>query len=270
MVAPPNSFRGLPFMRVGIAGVEGRVGRLLVEEVRRAGICLAGGTARPGTGRTFAGTDVRLFNSLDDLAVQAEVVIDFTHPDATAAHAAILARSGSAWVLGTTGLSAQTQKAVETAARRVPVVQAANFSPGVTLVLGLAARMAAALPAEEYDAEILEMHHRQKIDAPSGTALAIGEAVVQGRGDKAGSEREFGRHGHTGPRKAGAIGFAALRGGQIVGEHTLLFTSGSEQISLTHRAFDRRVFASGAVRAALWAEGRPPGLYGMEDVLGLR
>ena len=208
-----------------------------------------------------------MFDSLATLAAQVQAVIDFTHPDATIAHARIIAGSGSAWVLGTTGLSAQAQQAVEGAARQIVVVQAANFSPGVALVLDLAARMAAALPAAEYDAEILEMHHRQKIDAPSGTALAIGDAVARGRGTAA--VQESGRHGRTGPREAGAIGFAALRGGQIVGEHTLSFTAASEQITLGHRAFDRRVFAAGAVRAALWSNGRPPGLYGMADVLGL-
>ena len=269
MAAPPIMQGDFPVMRIGIAGIQGRVGRLLVEEVRSAGAMLAGGTARAGTANETSGNAPVLFGSLDALAVQADVVIDFTHPDATLAHAESLARSGAGWVLGTTGLSGQAQQAVEQAARHIAIVQAANFSPGVTLVLGLAARMAAALPAADYDAEILEMHHRQKIDAPSGTALAIGEAVAQGR-DNEPAIHESGRHGQTGARRPGAIGFAALRGGQIVGEHTLLFTAGSEQITLTHRAFDRRVFATGAVRAALWLEGRPAGLYNMEDVLGLR
>jgi len=254
-------------VRIGIAGIQGRVGLLLIEEVRREGGSLVGGVARPGAPRTIADIGVKLFDSLGALAGQAQTVIDFTHPDVTARHAGVIAQSGAAWVLGTTGLSSQAQQAVEQAAQRIVVVQAANFSPGVTLVLELAARMAAALPATTYDAEILEMHHRQKIDAPSGTALAIGDAVARGRGEAA--LHESGRHGTTGPRQPGAIGFAALRGGQIVGEHTLLFTAASEQITLTHRAFDRRVFASGAVRAALWTGGRAPGLYGMADVLGL-
>ncbi len=216
---------------------------------------------------TVADVDVRLFDGLDALAAQSQAVIDFTHPDAAIAHAEVIARSGSAWVLGTTGLSPQAQQAVERASRQVAVVQAANFSTGVALLLGIARQMAAALPVAEYDAEILEMHHRQKIDAPSGTALAIGRAVSLGRGAEA--PHESGRDGRSGPRQPGAIGFAALRGGQVVGEHTLLFTSANEQITLTHRAFDRRSFASGAVRAALWTAGKLPGLYGMEDVLGL-
>lgn len=256
-------------MRIGIIGIRGRVGRLLVDEVSRQGALLVGGTVRAGSGAAEPGMDVRLFDSLDALAVQAQVVIDFTHADAAAGHAAILASAGSAWVLGTTGLSPQAQRAVGQAALRIPVVQAANFAPGMALVLSLAARMAAALPTDEYDAEILEMHHRQKLDAPSGTALAIGAVVAAARRQDP-PVHESGRHGQTGARKPGAIGFAALRGGQIVGEHSLLFTAGSEQITLSHRAFDRRVFAAGAVRAAIWTEGRPPGLYSLEDVLGLR
>jgi 4-hydroxy-tetrahydrodipicolinate reductase len=136
-------------------------------------------------------------------------------------------------------------------------------------MLALAERMAAALPAESYDAEIVEMHHRQKVDAPSGTALGLGRAVARGRGVAFEPLVEGGRHGHTGARKTGAIGFAALRGGQVVGEHTLIFAAADEHIALTHRAFDRRAFAAGAVRAALWTAGRGPGLYSMMDVLGM-
>ena len=255
-------------MRIGIAGIAGRVGRLVVEEIERAGATLVGGTCKPGASPP-SGYGPKLYAELGALAADSQAVIDFTHPDAALTHAHVLAGSTSAWVLGTTGLSEPAQHAVERAAREIVVVQAANFSPGVTLVLNLAARLGAALPGAEYDAEILEMHHRQKIDAPSGTALAIGHAVQRGRGGDA-VAHELARQGRIGPRQPGAIGFAALRGGQIVGEHTLLMTSAGEQIALTHRAFDRRVFAAGAVRAALWTIGRPPGLYGMEDVLGLR
>jgi 4-hydroxy-tetrahydrodipicolinate reductase len=173
-------------------------------------------------------------------------------------------------VLGTTGLGPADEAAVAEAAKSAVVVHAANFAPGVNLVLALAERMAAALPAEQYDAEILEMHHRQKVDAPSGTAVFMGRAVARGRGVNLDEVKESGRDGHTGARRPGAIGFAAIRGGQVVGEHTLLFASATEHISLTHRAFDRRAFATGAVRAALWTEGRKPGLYSMMDVLGMR
>jgi 4-hydroxy-tetrahydrodipicolinate reductase len=181
-----------------------------------------------------------------------------------------MAAAGKAWVLGTSGLSAADEAAVETAAARIPVVYASNFSAGVNLVLALAERMGAALPADAYDAEIVEMHHRQKVDAPSGTAVGVGRAVAKGRGVKLDDVMESGRHGNTGARKTGAIGFAALRGGQVVGEHTLIFAAATEHIALTHRAFDRRAFATGAVRAALWVAGRKPGLYSMMDVLGMR
>lgn len=268
MVAPP-AFSIDP-VRIGIAGIAGRVGRLLVEEVRLVGADLSGGSIRPGSTGSMVGQGIRLFDKITELAAHSDVVIDFTHADTVADHADALSGSGTGWILGTTGLSHEAQASVDHAARHIPVIQAANFSPGVALVLNLARRMAEALPAESYDAEILEMHHRQKVDAPSGTALALGHAVAGARGVSLDDVRESGRDGHTGLRGPGAIGFAALRGGQIVGEHTLLFTSGSEQIALTHRAFDRRVFAAGAVRAALWADGRSPGLYGMEAVLGLR
>ncbi|MBO0710972.1 MAG: 4-hydroxy-tetrahydrodipicolinate reductase, partial [Acetobacteraceae bacterium] len=203
------------------------------------------------------------------LAAGADVVIDFTVAATVRPHAAALAQARTAWVLGTSGLSAEDEAAVEAAARRIPIVYASNFAPGVNLVLLLAERLGAALPAQSYDAEIVEMHHRQKVDAPSGTAIGIGRAVAKGRGVALSDVMESGRHGQTGSRKAGAIGFAALRGGQVVGEHTLVFASASEHIALSHRAFDRRVFATGAVRAALWLNDRPPGLYGMADVLGM-
>ena len=252
--------------RIGIVGQNGRMGGLLAEEVVAAGATLVGGYDRaPPTSDA-----VQRFADVASLAAACDVVIDFTHASAAVPNAASLAGVGrAAWVLGTSGLSASDEAAVAEAARHIAVVYAANFSPGVNLVLALARRMAAALPGEGYDAEIVEMHHRQKVDAPSGTAVAIGRAVAAGRGVPLEAVREGGRDGHTGPRRTGAIGFAALRGGQVVGEHTLLFAGATEHIALTHRAFDRRAFATGAVRAALWAVGRPPGLYGMDDVLGL-
>lgn len=256
-------------IRIGIAGIAGRMGRLLAEEARAAGATLAGGTTRPG-GAAAPPEGIPLLPDMEALARASDVVIDFTHAGAVQPHAAALDRAGAAWVLGTSGLSATDEAAVRAAAARVPVVYAPNFAPGVTLVLALAERLAAALPPEQYDAEIVEMHHRQKVDAPSGTAIGLGRAVAKGRGVALEDVAERGRDGHTGPRRPGAIGFAALRGGQVVGEHTLLFAGASEHIALTHRAFDRRVFASGAVRAALWARGRPAGLYDMKDVLGLR
>lgn len=255
-------------IRIGIAGVTGRMGHLLVEEVRAAGAEVAGGIGRPGSDKP-APTGVALLPDIERLASVSDCVVDFTNATTAHPYAAVMAASGKAWVLGTSGLSEADEAAVATAARQIPVVYASNFSAGVNLVLALAEQMGAALPADAYDAEIVEMHHRQKVDAPSGTAVGIGRAVAKGRGVALSEVMESGRHGHTGARKTGAIGFAALRGGQVVGEHTLIFAAGTEHIALTHRAFDRRAFATGAVRAALWAAGRAPGLYSMMDVLGM-
>jgi 4-hydroxy-tetrahydrodipicolinate reductase len=254
--------------RIGIAGITGRMGRLLAEEVPAAGATLSGGIGRAGTANPPP-AGARLFPGITELATVSDVVIDFTNATTAQATASLMAASGKAWILGSSGLSLADEAAVEVAARSIPVVYASNFSAGVNLVLALCERMGAALPAEQYDAEIVEMHHRQKVDAPSGTAIGMGRGVAKGRGQKLEDVMESGRHGHTGARKTGAIGFAALRGGQVVGEHTLIFASGTEHIALTHRAFDRRTFATGAVRAALWAAGRKPGLYSMMDVLGM-
>jgi 4-hydroxy-tetrahydrodipicolinate reductase len=251
---------------IGVAGIAGRMGQVLADEILAAGAVLVGGIDRPGVAAPAGRT---LFPDIASLAAAADVVVDFTHASTVAGHARALAEAGCGWVLGTTGLSAADEAAIDDAARRIAVVQSPNFSPGVNLVLALAERMAAALPGDAYDAEIVEMHHRQKVDAPSGTALGLGRAVARGRGVDLDAVKESGRDGHTGARKPGAIGFAALRGGQVVGEHTLLFAAATEHIAITHRAFDRRAFATGAVRAALWVAGRPPGRYTMRDVLGM-
>lgn len=250
---------------IGIAGIAGRMGQLLAEEVVAAGFPLVG-----GIDRTAAPTGVTLFSDIASLAAASDVVVDFTHASTSEAHAAAIASAGTAWVLGTTGLDAAQEAAVAAAGQRAPVVYAPNYSPGVTLLMALAEKLGAALPAEAYDAEIMEMHHRQKVDAPSGTAMGLGRAVAKGRGVRLEDVTESGRDGHTGARKTGAIGFAALRGGQVVGEHTVLFAAANEHIALSHRAFDRRAFATGAIRAAGWVYGRPAGLYGMLDVLGMR
>jgi 4-hydroxy-tetrahydrodipicolinate reductase len=252
-------------LRIGIAGVSGRMGRLLAEEVAAAGLVVAGGVSRSGDGPA----GVPMYGGIGALAGVSDLVIDFSHAALVAGHAAALRAAGIGWVLGTTGFTEDDEAAIAAAAEVVPVVLAPNFSPGVNLMFALAEKLGAALPAAAYDAEIVEMHHRQKVDAPSGTALGLGRAVAAGRGVALKDVMASGRDGHTGARKDGEIGFAALRGGQIVGRHTVSFTAGSEQISLTHEAFDRRVYATGAVRAAVWLHGRPPGLYSMKDVLGI-
>lgn len=252
-------------MRIGVAGISGRMGQLVAGMVASQGATLVGGIA----GRTQPSPNANLFDSLAALADACDVVIDFTHADTVRAHAATLGEAGTAWILGTTGLTKADQNAVAVAARSCAVVQAANFSPGLSLVLTLARRLAAALPPDEYDAEIVEMHHRAKRDAPSGTALAIGDAVAAGRGGRLDDLAQPARRGQTGVRIPGGIGLASLRGGSVIGDHTLLFASDSEHIALIHSARDRAVFARGALRAALWTRSRPSGLYGMEDVLGL-
>ncbi|UZF90876.1 4-hydroxy-tetrahydrodipicolinate reductase [Bosea sp. NBC_00550] len=254
-------------MRIGILGVAGRMGGELVAEARAAGHDVVGGTLNPASACPYRG-DVPIM-SLPALAARADVVIDFTHADAVAGHAEALSAGRAAWVLGTTGISVGQQEAVAVASRHVAILQAAHFGLGINLLANLARQLAALLPAESYDAEIVEMHHRQKVDAPSGSALLLGEAVAEGRHTSLSAVMESGRDGHCGARATGAIGFASLRGGQIVGEHALSFTAAGEQITLSHRAFDRGIFAAGAVRTASWLAGRPPGLYGIDKMLGL-
>jgi 4-hydroxy-tetrahydrodipicolinate reductase len=251
-------------IRIGIAGITGRMGIYLAEEAAAAAT-LAGGTSRS---RPVGGTAPH-FPDITTLARESDVVIDFTHASTVCEHAAALAATETPWVLGTTGYGADEQAAVEQAAKTIPIIAAPNFCTGVNLLLLLAEKLGHALDASQFDAEVLEMHHRQKVDAPSGTALAIGRAVAAGRGVKLEDVMVSGRDGHTGPRRDGEIGFATLRGGQIIGEHEVSFTAGDEQLTLSHRAFDRRVFASGAVRAALWLHPQPAGLYSMRDYLRL-
>jgi 4-hydroxy-tetrahydrodipicolinate reductase len=262
--ARESRYRGVMRMRIGIAGITGRMGSLLVEEVAASKAICSGGTSRHG-----GGAGEMRFQDIGALAAVSDLVIDFTSRAAVAPHAAALTAAGIPWVLGTTGLNPDDQAAVVAAAVKIPIIAAPNFSFGVNLVLALARQLAAALPAAAFDAEIVEMHHRQKRDAPSGTALALGAAVAAGRGVDLADVIVSGRNGDTGLRSDGEIGFASLRGGQIFGSHSLIMTAADEQIALTHHAFDRRIFASGALRAALWLQAKAPGLYTMADVLGL-
>lgn len=249
-------------IRIGIAGISGRMGVYLAREASVAAT-LAGGIGRSGV----APAGAACFADITTLARESDVVIDFTHADTVKAHAQALAATETPWVLGTTGYGEDAAMAIREAAGVIPVIASPNFCMGVNLLLLLAEKLGHALPASQYDAEIVEMHHRQKVDAPSGTALAIGRAVAAGRGVELADVIVSGRDGHTGPRKDGEIGFATVRGGQIIGSHTLMFTAGDEQLSVTHHAFDRQVFASGAVRAALWLHAQPAGLYSMKDFL---
>ena len=265
-------------MRIGVVGCAGRMGQMLVRTIHEAAGCvLAGGSERPGSdavGRdvgTVAGLEALGVAVGDDPAVlfaACDAVLDFTTPEASAAHAGLAAQGKVVHVIGTTGLGAQERAALDKAAAHTALVWAPNMSVGVTLLFALAERVAATLDAD-YDIEIVEMHHRNKVDAPSGTALGLGRAAAAGRKVDFDAVAVLSREGRTGARKRGDIGFATLRGGDVIGEHRAIFAGDGERIELAHICTDRRLFARGAVRAALWARTRPPGLYGMKDVLGL-
>lgn len=266
-------------MRIGVVGCAGRMGRMLMREISSLPMAeLSGGTDRPGS--LEIGTDLGILAGLDPMGVTvgenpdmlfglSDVVIDFTTPAATMTHAALAAKHGAALVVGTTGLSPAQVQVLRDAAERTAIVYAANMSLGVNLLLDLVRRVAATLDAADWDIEIVEMHHRHKVDAPSGTALALGNAAAEGRGVDLEAVQETVRDGHTGPRQPGEIGFATLRGGDVVGDHTVIFAGAGERLELTHKAGDRAIFAKGAVRAAQWAVGQDPGFYSMKDVQGL-
>lgn len=208
--------------------------------------------------------------SVEAALAAADVVIDFTTPEASVDLAARAAAAGVALIVGTTGLSGEHAARIDGAAAQVPVVRTGNFSLGVNMLMGLVAQAARALPAEAYDIEVFEAHHRRKVDAPSGTALMLGRAAAEGRGADFDSVARRARDGITGPRVAGEIGFSVLRGGDIIGEHSVTFAADEEILTLSHSARDRGLFARGAVAAAKWAAGQPPGAYDMQDVLGFR
>jgi 4-hydroxy-tetrahydrodipicolinate reductase len=264
---------------IGIAGCAGRMGRMLVAEATATAGCrvVAGLEAKgnPALGRDLgelAGIGAIGVVAGDDPAElfrHADLVIDFSTPAAAVDSARLAARTKKPLLLGTTGLDPKQSEAVRTAARVVPIVWPPNTSLGVTLMLALAEEAARRL-GPDWDIEIVEMHHRHKVDAPSGTALALGRAAAAGRGVDLAKSSQRGRDGVTGARPEGAIGFASLRGGDVAGDHSIIFAAEGERLEFTHRAASRRIFARGAVTAALWlGEGRPPGLYGMKDVLGL-
>lgn len=259
-------------MKIGIVGCGGRMGQMLVKAVEAAqGAVLAGGTERPGSsliGTAIGTRGAPVHDNAGALFAAADAVIDFTAPAATVAHAALAAETGTVLVVGTTGLSKEDEAVLAETAKKVAVVYAPNFSVGVNLLMALTER-AAAILGDDYDIEIVEMHHRRKVDAPSGTALGLGRAAAKGRAVELEQVWCKSRDGHTGARRQGEIGFATLRGGDVVGDHTVMFAAEEERVELTHKASTRAVFAKGAVRAALWAQGQKPGLYSMRDVLGL-
>jgi 4-hydroxy-tetrahydrodipicolinate reductase len=254
-------------VRIGVAGALGRMGRAIAAMAgAREGVVLGPLFDRPDlAGQTLDGVSL---SGLEAAIAGSDVIVDFSTPEASASLAkACAAQGGPALVIGATGFSKGETRAVEAAAKLIPVVYSGNFSLGVNLLIGLVAHAAAALEAADFDIEVLEAHHRRKVDAPSGTALMLGRAAAAGRGVDLASVAERGRDGITGARASGAIGFASLRGGGIVGEHSVTFASDDEIITLSHSARDRSLFARGALKAALWVVGRAPGLYDMQDVL---
>ncbi len=264
-------------LRIIVAGAAGRMGRMVVRAIHEGrGQALAGALERedsPWLGHdpgALAGCPASGLSIVDDplpLLLNADAIIDFSSPAATVELAALAAQARIAHVIGTTGLTEEDLDKIDAAARHAAIVRSGNMSLGVNLLAALTRRAAAAL-GDEYDIEIVEMHHRMKVDAPSGTALMLGEAAAAARGIALKTHSARGRDGVTGPRRKGDIGFASLRGGTVVGDHSVIFAGDSERVVLSHHAEDRSLFARGAIKAALWAHGRKPGLYSMADVLG--
>jgi 4-hydroxy-tetrahydrodipicolinate reductase len=265
-------------IKIAVMGASGRMGRELIRAVHANEACMLIGAAEH-EGSLALGQDAGLLAGLGKLGViitddapelfsKADAVLDFTAPAASVDFAALAANARNVHVLGTTGLSAADEAKVAAAARHARIIRAGNMSLGVNLLVALTRKVAAALDTD-FDIEVLEMHHRHKVDAPSGTALMLGRAAAEGRGVRLEEASARARDGHTGARRRGDIGFAALRGGSVVGDHSVLFAADGEIIELKHHAADRGIFARGAVKAALWGRGKGPGLFSMMDVLGL-
>jgi 4-hydroxy-tetrahydrodipicolinate reductase len=269
----------IPAMKLAVVGAAGRMGQTLIRVIQSTpGAVLAGAIERPGSphiGRDageLAGTGPLGIPITDDalsVFVGVEGVLDFTSPASTVEFAGLAAQARIVHVIGTTGCSPEDDAKILAAARHAVVIKSGNMSLGVNLLAVLVKQAAQALGADDFDIEILEMHHKHKVDAPSGTALLLGEAAADGRDIGLGQHSVRVRDGHTGARETGTIGFAALRGGSVVGDHSVILAGQGERITLSHQAEDRSIFARGAVKAALWGKGRKPGLYSMPDVLGL-
>lgn len=263
---------------IAVMGASGRMGRMLIDVITASDKAhLVGVTERAGhdwigadLGEALGGkrSHVPVYDDPLDAIVKAQAVIDFTSPDATVDHALLTAQARTVHVIGTTGFDDAHLEKLEAAARHATIIRAGNMSLGVNLLTLLTQQVAAALD-EDFDIEIVEAHHRHKVDAPSGTALMLGEAAAAGRGADLRDLRDSGRDGITGERKTGDIGFSAIRGGDVVGEHDVIFAGMGERIVLRHIATDRGIFARGALKAALWGQGKPPGAYSMASVLGL-
>jgi len=265
-------------MKIAVMGVAGRMGQELVRAVQQTeGCTISGAAERPDS--PLIGADIGTLAGIGALGIavgadpleiiaNSDGILDFTTPKATVEFAGLAASGRIVHVIGTTGLTEADEAQIAAAARHAPIIKAGNMSLGVNLLAAITRRVAEALDAD-YDIEIVEMHHRDKVDAPSGTALMLGAAAAQGRGIALDAHAIRGRDGITGPRRRGDIGFSSLRGGSVVGEHRVILAGPGERIELAHLAGDRSIFARGAVKAVLWGRGKAPGLYSMSDVLGL-
>jgi 4-hydroxy-tetrahydrodipicolinate reductase len=275
-VPPARNTRGA--LKIGVIGCAGRMGQMLIRAASANERCLVvGGVERSGA--SMIGRDVGALAGIEPLGVPvgdnagelfdaADAVLEFTSPAATLQHAELAAKRRKVHVIGTTGLDAAQITILQRHAKQTAIVMAPNMSLGVNLLLRLVTQVARSLDTD-WDIEIVEMHHRAKVDAPSGTALALGKAAAEGRGVSLDRVAARGRDGMTGARRRGDIGFAVLRGGDVVGEHSVVFAAEGERVEITHKATSREIFARGAIRAALWAQDKPPGFYSMADVLGL-
>ena len=265
-------------MKIAVTGAAGRMGRELIKAVHATeGATFAGAIEHitsPAIGQdagVLAGigpTGVLVSADALETLVKVDALLDFSVPAATVEFAGLAANARIVHVIGTTGLSEADHAKLDAAARHATIIQAGNMSLGVNLLVAVTRKIAEALDAD-FDIEVLEMHHRMKVDAPSGTALMLGDAAAEGRGVRLKDVAQRVRDGHTGPRQRGDIGFATLRGGSVVGDHTVIFASDTERLEISHKATDRGVFARGAVKAALWGRGKGPGRFDMMDVLGL-
>ncbi|MDL2400213.1 4-hydroxy-tetrahydrodipicolinate reductase [Rhizobium mayense] len=266
-------------MKLVVVGAAGRMGQALIRLIHATeGTTLHAAVARPGS--AFIGKDAGEIAGLGPIGVpvtddplsaflHAEGVIDFTTPATSVTFAGLAAQARIVHIIGTTGCSAEDETRFKAAARHARIVKSGNMGLGINLLSVLVEQAARALQSADWDIEVLEMHHKHKVDAPSGTALLLGQAAAKGRGIDFGENSVRVRDGHTGPRPAGTIGFATLRGGGVIGDHSVIFAGESERLTLSHSAGDRSLFARGALQAALWARDKKPGLYSMLDVLGL-
>lgn len=257
--------------RIALLGATGRMGATLQAAIAASSqVQLGAAFEREGhaaLGQLLAGTQVQLGSDLQAAAASYDVVIDFTRPEGTLAALAACVAQGKSLVIGTTGFSVEQKAQIDAAARQIPILMAGNFSIGVNLCLKLLEDAARVL-GEDFDIEVVEAHHRHKVDAPSGTALMMGEAAARGAGRDLATDAVYERYGHTGARERKTIGFSTIRGGDVVGDHTVMFLGDGERVEITHKASSRMNFANGAVRAAAWLHGRAPGLYSMRQVLG--